>query len=53
MCGMGMCKCVQEPKEPRNIRTPGDGITSSREPPDMDARNQTWVFCKGSKCLDY
>lgn len=52
-CGLGICKCVQEPKEARNIRTPGYGITGSCEPADMAARNQTWVFCKGSKCLEH
>lgn len=52
-CGVGMCKCIQEPKEARNTRTPGYDITGTCEPPDMDARNQTWVFCKGSECLDH
>lgn len=52
-CGVGICKCVQEPKEARNIRTPGYGITGSCEPADLAARNQTWVFCKGSEFLEH
>lgn len=43
-----MCGYLQRPED---VRTPGTGITSSCETPDISAGNQTWVPWESCECL--
>lgn len=38
-------------QRPEDVRTPGTGITSSCETPDIGAGNQTWVPWESCECL--